>query len=157
MEFIVFGAEINLIQSKQPKRQVPTCTELILSSWPKQPIKLGLDNLPIWLLLKIGGLRMMPPQEMLPSELSVPVVLQTCTSLLVLIQMSLLKLTIVSSEHQSSLLNGLSDGINANGDTTTPRLLRTWLHNLFQTSFLSKLSGQILTTWPIIRTSLLIN
>ena len=103
--------------------------------------------------LRIGGLRTTLPAEMSILRSWLQVVLVICTSSLVL-RLTLSHKPITELlELQLLLQCGLLDGINADGDTTPPKLSRMLLMASSQTSFLSKPSGQISTTWIHTRTS----
>jgi hypothetical protein len=65
MEFIVFGLEMQALLMRQAKLQETICMEIILSICSEKISRHGLVSSLIWLLLKIGMLRMMQLQEQL--------------------------------------------------------------------------------------------
>jgi len=65
MEFIVFGLEMQVLHMRQVKLQETICMEIIHSICSEMISHHGLVSSLIWLLLKIGSLRMMQKQELL--------------------------------------------------------------------------------------------
>ena len=119
MVCIVCGLEIQLIHNKPLEIQIKMLIALIHSFSEKLLINPGSEYSLTMLLLKIGGSKMTRLTVMSTLRLWQLVVSEICISSAELIQINLPKLITRLSVNQSLLHNGLSDGINPNGDIRT--------------------------------------